>query len=67
MKDAKLKRSIFGLGRAECIISISKTDGWANPTNIRNEFPIERNAVETLTLYQQLIDDDVILVLGKRF
>ena len=67
MKDAKLQSSIFGLGRADCIISISKTDCWASPTNIRNEFPIERNAVETLTLYQQLIDDDVTLVLGKGF
>lgn len=36
---------------------VSKTDYWTNPTNIRNEFPIERTAEKTLTLYQQLLDD----------
>ena len=56
MKDFKLKRSTSGLGAAYYIICVSKTDDWTNPTNIRNGLPIERNAAEILTLYQQFVD-----------
>ena len=43
MKDLKLKCSISGLRGIDCIICVSKTDGWTNPTNIRNRFLIDRN------------------------
>ena len=56
MKDLKLKHLASGLSGANYIICVSKTDDWTNPINIRNRFPIERNAAETL--YQQLVDND---------
>ena len=58
MKDFKLKCSIAGFGGTNCIISISKTHNWTTCTITGNEFAIERSAEETLTVHQQLIDDD---------
>lgn len=53
MKDLKLKCWGSGLGGADCIISVSKTDNWINLTNFSNGFAIEGNAAAlTLTFYQ---------------
>jgi len=58
MKDLKFKKHISGLGGADCILCISRTEDWTNVDNIIRGFPIQRNAKDTLTLYHDLVGAD---------
>ena len=41
MKDLKFKRSISGLGGADCILCFSKQSYWTDREKVSNGFPIE--------------------------
>ena len=58
MKDLKMKKSLSGLGGADCIICTTKQDEWMNKERIREGFAITRSAEETLSLYQSLVNED---------
>ena len=62
MKDLKLKRSISGLGGADCILCVSKTEDWSIEENILNGFNINRSAENNMELYNQLVQDGNITV-----
>ena len=58
MKDLKIKKSLSGLGGADCIICTTKQDEWMIEGRIREGFAITRSAEETLCLYQSLVNED---------
>ncbi|CAL4194646.1 unnamed protein product, partial [Meganyctiphanes norvegica] len=58
MKDLKLKKSLSGLGGADCIICATKQDEWMIEERIKEGFAITRSAEETLCLYQSLVNED---------
>ena len=45
MKDLKIKKSLSGLGGADCIICTTKQDEWMIEGRIREGFAITRSAV----------------------
>ena len=57
MKDLKLKKKISGLGGADCILCKTKQVEWTSSSKVKEGFPINRNAADTLALYNQLIDE----------
>ena len=58
MKDLKIKKSLSGLGGADCIICTTKQNEWMIEERIREGFTITRSAEETLSLYQSLVNED---------
>lgn len=58
MKDMKLKRSISGLGGAPCILCKTRVEDWSNPEYIKEGFSIDRNADDTIQLFQELVDEN---------
>ena len=54
MKDLKIKKKLFGLGGAHCIICTAKQDEWMIEGRIREGISITRRAEETLSLFQSL-------------
>ena len=57
MKDLKFKKLISGLGGADCIICETKQEDWSNEEKIIEGFQITRTNIDTITLYQELVDD----------
>ena len=58
MKDLKFKRSISGLGGADCILCFSKQSDWTDREKVSKGFPIERTAEDTMQLYHDLVNGD---------
>lgn len=58
MKDLKFKKSVSGLGGADCILCKTRQEDWTNKDKIAAGFPINRSAEDTLTLYNELVDED---------
>ena len=57
MKDLKFKKTISGLGGADCILCKTKQADWTTTSKVKEGFPINRSASETLSLYNQLISE----------
>ena len=62
MKDLKFKKKISGLGGADCILCKTKQVDWTSTSKVKEGFPINRSALETLTLYNQLISETGAIV-----
>ena len=58
MKDLKFKKVISGLGGADCILCKSKQEDWTDKSKVKDGFPINRSAKDTLTLYNQLVNEN---------
>ena len=58
MKDLKFKKSISGLGGADCILCYTKRGDWTNRDKILQGFPIQRNSTDTFDLYQELTEEE---------
>lgn len=55
MKDLKLKKSISGLGGADCILCKTKQSDWTDLSKIEEGFSINRSNEDTVRLYNELI------------
>ena len=51
MKDLKFKKSISGLGGADCILCKSKVKDWTELTKIKEGFKIDRTAADTHKIF----------------
>ncbi len=59
MKDLKFKKSISGLGGADCILCKSKVADWTNVEKIEaGGFKIDRSFSDTQSIFNQVIDED---------
>ena len=58
MKDLKFKKSISGLGGADCILCKSKVSDWTDLTKIKEGFKINRTAADTKEIFHSVIDED---------
>ncbi|CAF3971491.1 unnamed protein product, partial [Rotaria sp. Silwood1] len=60
MKDMKVRMAESGLGGAQCLMCSTTQEDWKNSKKIldSNFFNINRTAEKTLTLYNQLADND---------
>ena len=67
MKDLKFKKSISGLGGANCILCKSKVNDWTNLTKIKQGFKIDRTAADTRKIFESVLQDGEIVIKPKDF
>ena len=55
---SSLKKHISGLGGADCILCKTKQSDWSSIDRVKEGFPINRSAEDTLELYNSLVSED---------
>ena len=66
MKDLKFKKSISGLGGADCILCKSKVSDWTDLTKIKKGFKIDRTAADTQKIFRSVIDEDGSIIIKPK-
>ena len=61
MKGMKYKKSLSGLGGADCLLCSTKQEKWLDPQHIASGFPINQSAGENIQIWRDLsVNNEVI-------